>query len=155
MSSDPRFMKRMKRLIVVSAVALGLICLLVYTTSDAGWGAIGLMIAGWVSMPTLLAGGLARPKWRYLLVVPAGLVSTSLVIVAVGFDGSAVAKLGWWLMTAGVLVGGTLGGWFWYRWMPVPPMLEEPFSSGRWTLIAIHAGLVVTGGVFVLYGEVL
>lgn len=145
----------MKRLIAVSAVALGLISVLVYATTDAGWVATGLMMAGWVSMPTLLARGLAKPPLRYLLVVPAGLVSTSLMIVALGFDGSPIAWVGWWLMTAGVLVGATLGGWLWYRWMPVPRVLQKPFSAGRRTLIAIHAGLVVAGGALVVFGELL
>jgi hypothetical protein len=155
MTIDPSFARRLKRLIAVSAVALGLIFLLAYNTSGAGWISYGLLIGGWVSMPILLARSLERPMWRYLLAIPAGLVSSGLVIVAFGFDGSSVAQIGWWSMTAGVLLGGTLGGWFWYRWMPVPRILDQPFSTGRWALIAVHAGLIVAGGALVLFGELL
>lgn len=155
LTSDPCFLRRIKRLILVSAMALGLICLLVLTTTDIGWIPTGLLVGGSLSMPILLAGSLSKPQWRYLLAVPAGMVSASLLIIALGFEGSSDARFGWWLMTAGVLMGGTLGGWFWYRWAPVPRIFNEPFSTGRWTLIAVHAGLVVVGGVLVVLGEVL
>ncbi|MEA2002106.1 MAG: hypothetical protein U9N84_09525 [Actinomycetota bacterium] len=152
MTTDPGFLRRIKRLILVSSVALGLICLLVLSTADVGWVPTSLIIGGWVSMPVLLAGSLSRPELRYLLTVPAGLVSVALFVVALGFDGSGSARLGWWAMTAGVLTGATLGAWFWYRWVPVPQALDEPFSRGRWALIAVHAGLVVVGGALVVLG---
>ena len=155
MTTDPSFARRLKRLIGVSTVALGLIFLLAYNTSEAGWISYGLLIGGWVSMPTLLARSVDQPMWRYLLAIPTGLVSSGLVIVALGFDGSSVAQIGWWSVTAGVLLGGTLGGWFWYRWVPVPRMLDQPFSTGRWVLIAVHAGLIVAGGALVFLGELL
>jgi len=153
MSPNPGFASRVKRLTAVSATALGGIFLLVSLTGDAGWVASGLMIGGWVSMPVLLAKSLRQPRWRYLLAVPAGLVLASLLTVALGFDGSALSRVGWWVMTAGVLVGGTLGGWFWYRWAPVPRPFDAPFARGRWMLIAVHAGLVVVGAVLVMLGE--
>jgi hypothetical protein len=153
MSTDPGFARRLRRLIAISAVALGLIFLLAYTTTDAGWIAYGLLIGGWLSMPLLLAVGSTRPLWRYLLVIPASLMTAGLVIVALESGSSAVARLGWWTMTAGLLVGGTLGAWFWYRWAPVPRRLDQPFAAGRWVLIALHAGLVVVGGILVMLGE--
>ena len=155
MSSDPDIARRIKRLIAISAVALGLIFLLICTAAEAGPGPTGLMIGGWATMPILLAGSLSSPRWRYLLAIPAGLVSASLLIVALGFEGSITARIGWWMMTAGVLEGGTLGGWFWYRWVPVPRPFDQPFSAGRWVLVALHAALVVTGGAFVAIGELL
>ncbi len=155
MTTDPRFLRRIKRLILVSAVALGFICLLVLSTEEVGWVPAGLIIGGWVSMPVLLACSLWWPQWRYLLTVPAGMVSTSLFVVALESDGSGSARLGWWLMTAGVLAGATLGTWFWYRWVPVPKNLDEPFSSGRWVLIGVHAGLILIGSGLVVLGEIL
>ena len=32
--------------------------------------------------------------------------------------------------------------WFWFRWLPVPTGLDDPFAPSRWLLIAIHVGLV-------------
>jgi hypothetical protein len=48
-------------------------------------------------------------------------------------------------MTAGVLFGGMLGVWFWFRWLPVPRGLHEPFSRARWGLIGVHVSLIVAG----------
>jgi hypothetical protein len=151
MTTTPAFLRRIRRLIVVSIIALGLISLLA-DAADVGWVPVGLMIGGWVTMPMLLARSLTQPKWRYLLVAPAAMVSAGLLTVAVGFDGSGSAGLGWWLMSAGVLAGATLGAWFWYRWAPVPRALDEPFSPARWTLVAIHAGLIAIGGILVVLG---
>lgn len=49
------------------------------------------------------------------------------------------------MMTAGVLMGGVLGLWFWYRPAPVPLRLDDPFSRGRWLLIGAHVALIVVG----------
>jgi len=155
MSADPLFEKRIRRLIVISAVALGLVCLLAWTTTDHGRIWLVLLAGGWVSMPILLTASLKRPMLRYLLTIPAATVTAGLLGVALGFTGSSVGRLGWWIMTAGVSAGGTLGAWFWYRWVPVPRSLDRPFSTGRWTLIAIHTGLVVIGGGLVVLGAVL
>ena len=46
---------------------------------------------------------------------------------------------------AGILLGSVLGLWFWYRVLPVPAALDDPFSPGRWTLIGIHIALIVLG----------
>jgi len=155
MSADPSFERRIRRLIVISAVALGLVCLLACTTAEERNIWLLLLIAGWISMPVLLAASLKRPAFRYLLTLPTAAVTTGLLGVALGFTGSSVGRLGWWLMTAGVSAGGTLGAWFWYRWAPVPRALDRPFSTGRWALIAIHAGLVAIGGGLVVLGAVL
>jgi hypothetical protein len=53
--------------------------------------------------------------------------------------------LGWLLMTAGVALGGLLGIWFWFRLLPVPPALDDPYSTGRWALIGLHIALIVVG----------
>ncbi len=155
MTLDPGFVRRLKRLVAISAVALGLIFLLAYSTTDAGWFAYGLLIGGWVSMPLLLVIASVRPLWRYLLVIPAGLMSVGMVVVALESGGSATSRIGWWTITAGLVVGGTLGAWFWYRWAPVPRPLDQPFAAGRWALIALHAGLVVVGGLLVVLGELM
>ncbi|HLF61000.1 MAG TPA: hypothetical protein VI980_07485 [Acidimicrobiia bacterium] len=155
MSFDHRFQGRLKRLILVSSVALGLIFLLAASTTDAGWTATGLLLGGWVLMPTLLYAGLGRPRFRYLLTVPAAMVSAGLLLVAVGLEGPPMAVAGWWLITAGVMLGGSLGAWFWYRLLPVPRRLDDPFSAGRWALISVHVGLVVIGAALVLLGQTL
>jgi hypothetical protein len=56
-----------------------------------------------------------------------------------------VAAAGWLLMTGGVALGGGLGLWLWYRLLPVPASLDDPFSCGRWALVALHVGLIVAG----------
>jgi hypothetical protein len=155
MSRDPGFTRRIKRLIAVSATALGPISFLVIFTGHADRAASGLMVAGWIAMPALLAASLRKPRWRYLLIIPAGLVSASLLTVALGYDGATLSRIGWWVILAGVLAGGTLGGWFWYRWAPVPRSLDGPLAIGRWMLIVVHAGLVVVGVLLVALGEVL
>jgi hypothetical protein len=145
MSVNVRFRRRLRRLIVVSAVMLGSITLLAALSTDARPVTIGLLATGWLLMPTLLHAGLDRPRLRYLLMMPATLVSVGLIVVASGAEPGTMAGTGWWLVTAGVLLGGGLGGWFWYRWMPVPSQLDDPFSPGRIALIAIHVALILIG----------
>lgn len=151
-STDPRFCGRLRRLILVSAVVLGLITLLAGVTTDAPPVAVGMLAAGWVLMPTLLYAGLDRPRLRYLLAVPATLVAAGLISVLAHLEGGPVAQMGWWLITAGALYGGGLGIWFWYRWMPVPEALDDPFSPGRIVLISIHVALIVVGVAMVIGG---
>jgi hypothetical protein len=55
------------------------------------------------------------------------------------------AAAGWALVAGGALVGDMLGLWFWFRLFPVPPALRDPFSLGRWTLVAVHVALIVSG----------
>jgi hypothetical protein len=49
------------------------------------------------------------------------------------------------LVTGGVLLGGLLGGRFWYRLLPVPRALDDPFSPARWTLVALHVTAILLG----------
>jgi hypothetical protein len=154
MSLDSRFQGRLRRLILVSSVALGVIFLLAVVTTDAGWLARGLLLGGWILMPSLLIVGLGRPWFRYLLSVPATLVSAGLLIVTLGFNGTPQALTGWWLITAGVLFGGGLGTWFWFRLVPVPDRLTDPFATGRWALISVHVGLVLIGMAMVVLGHI-
>jgi len=150
MTSDARFARRVRRLSAVSSVALGVISLLALATTDVGWGAIALLVAGWITMPTLLAMSLERPQLRYLLVVPASIASIGLLFTATTFDDPALAAIGWWLIAAGVWLGGALGAWFWFRWVPVPAALDDPFSTARWSLVAVHIALIVLGGACVV-----
>jgi hypothetical protein len=38
-----------------------------------------------------------------------------------------------------------LGAWFWFRWLPVPRSLHNPFAPGRWVLIGVHVGMIIVG----------
>jgi hypothetical protein len=97
-----------------------------------------------------LSASLKWPRLRYGLAVPATAVSVALVAICLtALPGDPVLTAGWLLITGGVLLGGTMGLWFWFRWMPVPPRLADPFSPGRWGLIRLHVGLVVIGVVLV------
>lgn len=145
LTNDAHFATRVRRLVVVSATALGVIFLLASGSSYTDVATTAALGIGWVSMPLVLAFSLLRPRLRYLLVFPAVLVSIGLLSTAVSFSGSAVATLGWWLMTGGVWLGACLGGWFWYRWAPVPGALDDPFSIARWTLVIVHAGVITIG----------
>jgi hypothetical protein len=103
-------------------------------------------VAGWVLMPTLLVVSLRKPLVRYALVAPSTLVGLGLVaICATALPGDGVAAAGWVIATAGILFGSVLGIWFWFRLLPVPPALDDPFSPWRWGLVATHVTLVVAG----------
>ena len=150
MSADPEFARRVVRLAATSVVALGVILLLgVGTGAGAGW--IGLALGlGWALMPALLFLSLDAPGLRYALVVPATLVGVALVAICAGSQAiSPVAWAGWLLTTIGVLLGGVMGAWLWFRALPVPVWLQDPFGSARWALIAAHVGLIVIGMVLV------
>jgi len=136
---------RVRRLTVVSLVALGAIAALA-ALGGASWFIIGLLVAGWVLMPSVLAWSLARPVARHLLVIPATLVSLALLALSLGWaEGVSGMQVGWLLVTAGVLLGGTLGLWTWYRVLPVPRALDDPVAPGRWALIGVHVALVLLG----------
>lgn len=94
-------------------------------------------------MPTLLIASLRRPLLRYGLVAPSSLVAVG--AGGLSLDATGIARVGWLLVTAGVLFGGVLGLWFWYRMLPVPERLRDPFSPTRWLLIGAHVALVVAG----------
>lgn len=146
LSTDARFGGRVRRLALVSVVALGLIWALAITTLDAPPFVGVALAAGWVSMPTILVASLERPTLRYALVIPSTLVGVPLLAMsALWLPSNAVAASGWLLMTAGILMGGLLGLWFWYRLIPVPRQLDDPFSPGRLALIGAHVALVVVG----------
>ena len=146
MTDDRAFTLRVARLAITSALALGAIWALAHAGGPLR-PAIGyLLLAGWVLMPAVLLASLRGPRLRYALVVPATLVTVALVALAattVSSNGAAAA--GWALVASGVVVGDMLGLWFWFRLFPVPPALRDPFSRGRWTLVGLHAALVVSG----------
>ena len=146
LSPDRRFERRIKRLAAVSAVALALVWALVVATVAAPPAVDAVLAVGWLLMPSTLVASLRYPRLRYGLVVPASLVSIGLLAVCVGWlPAEPTIALGWILMTAGVALGGGLGLWFWYRLLPVPARLDDPFSTGRWALIGVHIALVVAG----------
>lgn len=146
MSSDPRFLPRVRRLTAVSAVALGVIWALAVTTLDAHPVIELALLAGWLLMPTVLGASLRWPSVRAVVAAPATLIGAALLAICLtDLPGNGPARVGWFLAMAGVLFGGVLGAWFWYRWLPVPPSLDVPWSAGRWTLIGVHVAAIVTG----------
>lgn len=155
LSPDQRFASRVARLVLVSSVALGVVWVLATATEGvAGWIQVTLFV-GWLAMPALLTVSLLRPRVRFFLVVPASLVSVGLVAICLtALPAEGAGRYGWLLLTTGILLGGVLGGWFWFRWVPVPSAFDAPFSRGRWLLIAIHAGLIVIGAALVTVGLV-
>jgi hypothetical protein len=146
LSGDPRMGRRVRRLAATSVVALGLIWALARTTLGIPAAIEGLLLAGWVLMPSSLVLSLAVPRTRYLLAVPASLVTVGLAWICLEWLPAApLAAAGWLLLTGGIALGGWLGIWLWYRAVPVPAWLDDPEAPGRWTLIAIHVGLVAIG----------
>ena len=146
LSHDPAFAVRVKRLGFVSMVALGLIWWLAVATTDVPARVGVALAAGWVLMPVILFASLRLPPLRYALVLPASLVGVGLLILVGGWlPASGLAATGWLLVTAGIMLGGLLGAWFWFRLLPVPVALDEPFSPGRRALIAMHVALIVVG----------
>lgn len=153
LSTDARFARRVKRLALTSVVALGLIWWLAVTTLVTPPVAGLALAAGWVLMPTVLVASLSRPRLRYALVLPATLVGVALLGVSVWWlPPEPLAAAGWLLITAGISLGGGLGLWFWFRLLPVPEPLNDPFSAGRLALIGLHVGLIVTGLLLAVVG---
>lgn len=151
LTDDRRVASRVRRLAATSVVALGLIWALAAMTLQAPAPVLAALAAGWILMPACLAASLRRPGLRYLLVLPSTLVGVALTAIAVAWrPPDPMASLGWILMAIGVLLGGAMGLWFWFRVMPVPRSLDDPFSTRRWAIIALHVGLVVAGLVLVL-----
>lgn len=146
LSADRQMALRVKRLGLVSMVALGLIWFLAVADLEAPMWVDGMLASGWVLMPTVLFASLARPRLRYALVLPASLVGVGLLAICAGWlPSEPLAAAGWWLMTAGIALGGVLGLWFWYRLVPVPAFLDDLNSAGRWGLIGLHVALMVVG----------
>lgn len=152
MSVDAHFARRVRRLVAISSIMLGVITLLAALSPESEPFAIGLLVAGWILMPTMLDVSVERPRLRYMLMLPATLVAAGLISVASSAPGWSIVTAGWWLVTVGVLFGGGLGMWFWYRWIPVPRDLDNPFSLRRATLIVIHVTLIVAGMSLIIFG---
>lgn len=151
MTDDPPFLQRVRRLAITSGVALGVVWILAVATLEAGPAIETGLLLGWLSMPTVLAISLRRPRIRRWVAVPALLVTASLVALCLGsLPASGPERAGWLVLAAGILMGGAIGLWFWYRLLPVPEILRDPFGSARWILIAIHVGLVVCGIALIL-----
>ena len=146
LSDDRRMAGRVRRLARTAAVALGIIWWLAVSTLEAPPIIGASLLLGWASMPAILVMSLRRPRLRYALVLPSSLVGVPLLgITALFLPASAVAAAGWLLITAGILLGSALGLWFWYRVLPVPRALDDPFSAGRIALIGVHVALIVAG----------
>lgn len=146
LSNDRRMAGRVRRLARTAAVALGIIWWLAVSTLEAPPIIGASLLLGWASMPAILVMSLRRPRLRYALVLPSSLVGVPLLgIAALFLPASAVAAAGWLLITAGILLGSALGLWFWYRVLPVPRALDDPFSAGRIALIGVHVALIVAG----------
>jgi hypothetical protein len=150
LTADPAFARRIIRLGFTSSIALGLVWLLATVTLDAYTGVGASLALGWLMMPSILFLSLRRPQLRYALAIPSALVGVPLLIIcASNLPEGQIARTGWLLLTAGILSGGVLGVWFWFRWLPVPGWLHAPFSPSRWALVGLHVGLVVFGLVLV------
>lgn len=149
LTGDRLFTSRVRRLVAISAVALGVIWGLALAEEASTW-ILALLAVGWIAMPTILAASLSRPDLRYALVVPAGAVSIGLTGMVMTAPQETAA--GWLLITAGILLGGFLGVWFWFRWLPVPRILDDPFGWPRVALVGLHLALVLVGATFVAAG---
>jgi hypothetical protein len=149
LTANRLFEHRIRRLVVVSTVALGVVWGLAFA-SDAPTWVLVLVAIGWVLMPTVLAFSLRRPRVRYALLVPASAVSIGLVGMTLAAPDST--DVGWLFITLGILVGGTLGAWFWFRWLPVPRALDDPYGTPRVALVGLHTGLVLIGVAMVVAG---
>ena len=149
LTGDRTFTNRVRRLVAISAVALGVIWGLAFAEEAPAWILV-LLAVGWASMPTILAASLSRPALRYALVVPAGAVSIGLIGMVMTAPEETVA--GWLLIAAGILLGGFLGVWFWFRWLPVPRILDDPFDWPRVALVGLHLALVLVGAMLVAVG---
>lgn len=153
LTADPRLIRRVRRLAAVSSVALGLIAILAAATLEVPDPIIVALFAGWLAMPTVLVVSLRRPEFRYGLAVPATLVTFGLGAIVIGWlPDQPIAAVGWVLILAGVLLGGLMGLWFWFRVVPVPARFDQPNAPGRSRLIAVHVGLVIIGLILVVVG---
>ena len=154
MTRDPRFGVRVIRLAATSVVALGLIWGLQFATLQTPAFVGVALAAGWALMPVLLIASLRWPITRYGLALPSTLVGVGLVAICLTAlpQEWGAARVGWLMTTAGVLMGGVLGLWFWFRLAPVPRFLDDPFSPGRWALVAAHIALIVVGLALIGYG---
>ena len=149
LTANRLFEHRIRRLIVISTVALGVIWGLALADNAKVWVLV-LLAIGWVLMPSILALSLRRPMLRYALLMPASAVSVGLIGMTLTAQDST--DVGWLLITLGIVVGGTLGAWFWFRWLPVPRALNDPYGPPRVALVGLHIGLVLIGTAMVVAG---
>lgn len=146
MTADRAFARRVVRLAITSVLLLGAIWALAHAVWRLAPVTEYLLVGGWVLMPAVLLSSLRRPRLRYALIAPATLVTVALVaLFATVVSRGGAAAAGWALVAGGALVGDMLGLWFWFRLFPVPPALRDPFSRGRWTLVALHVALILSG----------
>lgn len=146
LTTDVRIRDRVARLTLVSLLALGILAGLAAVTTEAPPAVVAVLVTGWLAMPAVLAWSLRRPSARYALVLPASLVSLGLLAICVGWlPASTAASAGWLLLASGVWLGAALGLWLWFRLVPAPAALHDPFAPGRWALIGLHVGLVALG----------
>lgn len=150
LTHDPPFEARIRRLSVVSLIALGAITGLAIR-DGASTTVVLLLTTGWVLMPTVLRASLRRPGLRYALSIPATLVAGGLTLFSTTLSGNGdPAVVGWWMITVSLWFGAALGMWLWYRWIPVPRWLDAPFGLGRLVLVTLHIGGVLIGIAFVI-----
>jgi len=144
---DPGYVvmrQRILRLAAVSSVALGV---LLWLARDGGATVRVSLVAGWATMPVVLVASLRLPRLKYLLAVPATLVSLPVTWLAI-----REASPGWTLTALGLQLGGVMGAWFWFCWAPIPRRLKDPDGLARRTLIVVHVGAVLTGMVATAIG---
>jgi hypothetical protein len=145
LTHDRTFEARIRRLSVVSLFALGTITWLAIR-DDASSTVVLLLTAGWISMPTVLRASLRRPGLRYALSVPATLFAGGLTLFSTSLaDLEATSAAGWWTITVSLWFGAVLGMWLWFRWLPVPAWLTDPFGPGRLAFVTAHIGGVLIG----------
>ena len=142
LTDDPAFTGRVRRLVLVSLVALGVITALAVRDHAATWVVL-LMVIGWALMPSLLFLSIRSPGLRYGLLVPGTAFPLGVLGMAVAASGAE--SIGWWLIATGLTLGGAQGIWFWFRWMPVPHQLDDPFGRSRLTMIVVHVALLLVG----------
>jgi hypothetical protein len=142
LTTNPWMTRRVHRLIFVSSVALGVITGLAVSNDGPTWAVLAIAFA-WFAMPTALWASVDRPVLRYLLVVPA--LSASVGLIGMAIATSGVVTAGWLIVLIGISTGGMLGMWFWYRFLPVPYSLDDPYGTPRLSLLAIHIALVLIG----------
>jgi hypothetical protein len=145
LTGDHRITRRVRRLAAVSAVALGLVWGLAVVTTDADAAVDAALLIGWILMPTVLLSSLRDARLRYGLVAPSALVSIGLAAIVSVASPGGIAGIGWLLILLGVLLGGLMGAWFWYRLLPVPRVLDAPDATARWALIVVHVALILVG----------
>ena len=149
LTANRLFAHRIRRLIVISTIALGAIWGLAVADDAEVWVLV-LLGVGWLTMPTILALSLRRPMLRYALLVPANAVAIGLIGMTLTAPDST--EVGWLLVTIGIVVGGALGAWFWFRWLPVPRAFGDPYGAPRVALVGLHIGLVLIGVAMVVAG---